>query len=459
MMRRTWTKKCYVFDKLWNKPLRQYNVPDGSFCSGKVCFTGWTPFWFNCDPLILPKVIFRYGDEKKCTVETSQGKNNLVNRDCIKDVGKFLKQANDKHSNTKLIYITHGYQSTGDGVLYKMMYDLFSRYSKHNTVVAMVFWPFGAGADESSRFETNKKTYRRSPGSRWGLLIETHAVCCYAYHYGWAASNTWPIGNVLGYLHEAIAFSEISFKTDTYCIGYSLGSHLCGFFGKMLKELLKEDYILKKIIGLDPAGPLFDYSSQHSSMRLHKTDAKVVEIFHTNSEVLGFNDPLGDLDFFINGGNYQSFCGDRTHCPLIILSSNPICIVHDIIAPYLSDFQCSHRYSVDLLSKLLREDIPCYLERTENLANSRQVRPYKRLMISNTKPGCIGNRTVYYLGSFLDNVNVLTGGHYVNTNQNDKHDKIDNCKLHDSLESSKMRINCTRLYVLKYLSLERFKQL
>lgn len=450
-----WKKECYAFDKLWNKPLRQYNVPSGSYCSDFLCITGLKPYWFECNRLILPKVRFRYGDEKNCTVETSQGKNNPVNHDCIKDVARFLKKANDKYSNTKLIYITHGWQGSGR-YLYGMMGALFSRYSRNNTVVGMVFWPFGAGADSSNRFSRNKKEYRGSSRSWLGDAVEKSAICCFGYVYGEPAANVWPIGNVLGYLHEAIAFSEISFKTDTYCIGYSLGAHLCGFFGKMLKELLKEDYILKKIIGLDPAGPLFDQTSQHSSNRLDKSDANVVEIFHTNAEALGFTDPLGDVDFYLNGGYFQPFCTHRTNCPPIINVVNPVCIIYDIIAPWASNIKCSHNYAFGLMIKLLREDTPCYLKRRDNVVNRRQVVSYKNHMTPITKPGCIENRIVYYLGSLLDNVNVLTGRHDVNTNQKDKDDEIDNCKLHDS----RISIYYTNLvYVLKKLSIKCLKQL
>ena len=46
----------------------------------------------------------------------------------------------------------------------------------------------------------------------------------------------------------------------SFCIGHSLGSHVCGFTGKARK--------LTGIIGLDPAGPIFDGPSQNSNLRL-----------------------------------------------------------------------------------------------------------------------------------------------------------------------------------------------
>lgn len=53
-------------------------------------------------------------------------------------------------------------------------------------------------------------------------------------------------------------------------------------------------------IGLDPAFPLYVFSSP--STRLSATDAKFVDVIHTDGGVLGFPWPLGHADFFPNGG-------------------------------------------------------------------------------------------------------------------------------------------------------------
>lgn len=52
--------------------------------------------------------------------------------------------------------------------------------------------------------------------------------------------------------------------------------------------------------GLDPAFPLYMFSSPSS--RLSATDAKFVDVIHTDGGVLGFPWPLGHADFFPNGG-------------------------------------------------------------------------------------------------------------------------------------------------------------
>lgn len=67
-----------------------------------------------------------------------------------------------------------------------------------------------------------------------------------------------------------------------------------------------------KIIGLDPAAPLFKLNSLDS--RLSYTDAKFVEVLHTSIGMLGIAEPIGDTDFYLNGGTSQPGCEDNDIC-------------------------------------------------------------------------------------------------------------------------------------------------
>lgn len=63
---------------------------------------------------------------------------------------------------------------------------------------------------------------------------------------------------------------------------------------------------LKKIVGLDPAGPLF------SNTGLASNDAQVVESIHTNL-VLGIFSSIGTADFYPNAGSFlQPGCLDQS---------------------------------------------------------------------------------------------------------------------------------------------------
>nr|XP_048278855.1 lipase member I isoform X1 [Myodes glareolus] len=83
-------------------------------------------------------------------------------------------------------------------------------------------------------------------------------------------------------------------------VGMSLGAHISGFVGKLFHGQLG------RITGLDPAGP--NFSRKPSTSRLDYTDAKFVDVIHTDSNGLGIVEPLGHIDFYPNGGKQQPGC-------------------------------------------------------------------------------------------------------------------------------------------------------
>lgn len=81
-----------------------------------------------------------------------------------------------------------------------------------------------------------------------------------------------------------------------YIIGYSLGAHIAGFVGKHTNGQLHT------IIGLDPAGPLFQ--ERNPTGRLDAGDAQYTECLHTNGELVGagMNAHICQASFYPNGG-------------------------------------------------------------------------------------------------------------------------------------------------------------
>ena len=71
-------------------------------------------------------------------------------------------------------------------------------------------------------------------------------------------------------------------------------------------KLIKKGKV-RKIVGLDPASPLFRY--RDLTGRLAEKDAKYVEILHSCAGLLGFSVPLGTASFYPNGGRSQPGCG------------------------------------------------------------------------------------------------------------------------------------------------------
>ena len=90
-----------------------------------------------------------------------------------------------------------------------------------------------------------------------------------------------------------------------FILGHSLGAHTCGSASNAV------DNQLARISGLDPAGPYF--AGKKSPARLDETDAKFVDVIHSNTEValglgLGITDQSGHVDFYVNGGQSQPGC-------------------------------------------------------------------------------------------------------------------------------------------------------
>lgn len=137
---------------------------------------------------------------------------------------------------------------------------------------------------------------------------------------------------------------------NVHIIGHSLGAHIGGFVGKDLAGI-------GRITGLDPAGPSFDKMNRFE--RLDKTDAKLVDIIHTNAGKIhysrtvpsyvtktagkivskipfigkpledklkntnytnegdtawfGIEDDIGHIDYYANNGKVQPGCDDFVH--------------------------------------------------------------------------------------------------------------------------------------------------
>ena len=127
--------------------------------------------------------------------------------------------------------------------------------------------------------------------------------------------------------------------TNIHCIGFSLGAQICGHIGKNIK--------LKRITGLDPAGPGYEYLP--ITEKLHVLDAEFIDIIHTNS-LLSFSSPIGDVDFYLhrgglfqdNGGLFQDNCiNSEIDWDYEFLS------LGKIVNNVLQLNECSHRRSID----------------------------------------------------------------------------------------------------------------
>ena len=135
------------------------------------------------------------------------------------------------------------------------------------------------------------------------------------------------VGHLVGKLTKIIVEKSLPTQVKLYCVSFSLGSHVCGFIGKVIK--------FAGIIALDPSGPIFERSSDDG--RLSKNDAEAVYVLHTNYKFIGLRRPVGDVDFYVNGGSFQAL-----HCS----SSKSI--------KGLSD--CHHMFSLNIFFHMQRQN-------------------------------------------------------------------------------------------------------
>ena len=127
------------------------------------------------------------------------------------------------------------------------------------------------------------------------------------------------------------------------CItGHSLGAQTCGFFGKSYFEFTGGRK-LTSIVGLDPAGPIFEENDE-KTQKLYKDDADFVQVIHTDYKFLGHEASMGHIDYYLNGGEVQ---------PADILSSCGYWTskLSSVVNNYMGNI-CSHHYAYWFLAKM-----------------------------------------------------------------------------------------------------------
>ncbi|OPJ84164.1 pancreatic triacylglycerol lipase [Patagioenas fasciata monilis] len=123
--------------------------------------------------------------------------------------------------------------------------------------------------------------------------------------YTTAVNNVRIVGAELVYLVNFLEKDYGYSLANIHFIGHSLGAHAAGEAGRRKPGI-------GRITGLDPAGPLFQYTP--TMVRLDPSDAKFVDIIHTHAGHLFFDfapgilQTSGHLDFYPNGGKKMPGC-------------------------------------------------------------------------------------------------------------------------------------------------------
>ncbi|XP_063829124.1 pancreatic lipase-related protein 2 [Ostrinia nubilalis] len=113
-----------------------------------------------------------------------------------------------------------------------------------------------------------------------------------------AVRNTHYMGMHLANFVEFLQRAGVP-ASSLHVIGFSLGAEAAGFAGK---DLRARGIRLGRITGLDPAYPGYRFTNRDG--HLSKGDALFVDVIHSNPGILGFPQPLGDVDFYANPGSW-----------------------------------------------------------------------------------------------------------------------------------------------------------
>lgn len=172
--------------------------------------------------------------------------------------------------------------------------------------------------------------------------------------YEQAVANTLVVGAVVANLIKKLITSKGARAVDFHLIGFSLGAHTAGLVGKRVK--------IGRITGLDPAGPYYEWTPKE--VRLDQDDADFVDVIHTNAIELfkgigfGIMAPIGDVDYYPNGGQVQP------GCDWIVIDLSSIADLLQNFDDASDRLSCSHsksyRYFIDSIkNKCLFNSFPC----------------------------------------------------------------------------------------------------
>ncbi|XP_078038270.1 uncharacterized protein LOC144470691 [Augochlora pura] len=117
--------------------------------------------------------------------------------------------------------------------------------------------------------------------------------------YGWASRRVPVVGKYCASFIDFLQSQGLDPSMLTV-VGHSLGAHVAGLAARFAQSQVEH------VVALDPALPNFVLAGPGE--RVSRGDANYVEVMHTDAGFYGYVEPIGDIDFYPNGGSQQPGC-------------------------------------------------------------------------------------------------------------------------------------------------------
>uniref|UniRef100_A0A1B6KBN1 Lipase domain-containing protein n=1 Tax=Graphocephala atropunctata TaxID=36148 RepID=A0A1B6KBN1_9HEMI len=127
------------------------------------------------------------------------------------------------------------------------------------------------------------------------------------WNYVRAAANARVVGAEVARFIRHLLVHKLATSDRIHLIGQSLGAHVLSYISATVKNIAR-------LTALDPAQPGFE--GAHPDTRVDASDANFVDVIHTSGDHiiaslgfgLGMVQPVGHVDFYVNGGKKQPQC-------------------------------------------------------------------------------------------------------------------------------------------------------
>ncbi|XP_064606981.1 pancreatic triacylglycerol lipase-like [Liolophura sinensis] len=220
------------------------------------------------------------------------------------DNGASLLPLSPNELNTTFILIT---RSALDGEELDYLSDVSTTTSTFNPAKQTRIVAHGFTQNSSIYWMQNMKDAFLKRADENVILVDWGNGAAFP-NYPQAVANVRMVGAQLYLLIKKLVKAGTTLH-NVHCIGHSLGAHMCGHTGTLLEGKLR------RITGLEVAGP--EYENLDPVVRLDVTDAKFVDAVHSNAAPiflggLGMPEPVGHVDFYLNGGQTQPGCPSIT---------------------------------------------------------------------------------------------------------------------------------------------------